>query len=264
MKAFEIKSSKNDQFKQLLKLKQKKHRLESQSFLIEGYRFVMHALETGAKVQSLWLCEALLNAQEVHRLEELSKEPFKLYTITEAMAKELSDTVSPQGAFAVVTMPETRAELKPQGRYLALDRLQDPGNLGTIIRTADAAGFDGIFLSRGTVDPYGEKVLRSTMGSIFSLPLMAVEDLAVFLGEAANQGYSIMATALNDSILYTEAPLADRVIIVIGNEAQGISDEVFEKATHRITIPISGSAESLNAAVAAAIVIYESDRQRRK
>lgn len=264
MKRFDIQSSKNEQFKQTLKLRQKKHRQESRSFLIEGFRFVLHALEIGVETYSLWLCEKLLTSQELHRLEGLITENTKVYTISEAMAKELSDTVSPQGAFAVVAMPEYGQMLKANGRYIALDRIQDPGNLGTIIRTADAAGFDGILLGKGTVDPYGEKVLRSTMGSIFSIPLIAVEDLAESLDHALQMDYKVMATALSESIVYTEAPLAEHVIIVIGNEAQGISEDVFLRATHRINIPISGSAESLNAAVAAAIVMYESDRQRRK
>lgn len=264
MKRFDIQSSKNEQFKQVLKLKQKKYRQDSGSFLIEGFRFVLHALELGVEVHTVWLCETLLSEQEIHRLEELIEENKKVYTITEAIAKELSDTVSPQGAFAVVAMPKQGEALKANGRYIALDRIQDPGNLGTIIRTADAAGFDGILLGKGTVDPYGEKVLRSTMGSIFTLPLIVVEDLAEFLENASQMNFNVMATALSDSIVYTDAPLSENVIIVIGNEAQGISEEVFLRATHRINIPISGSAESLNAAVAAAIVMYESDRQRRK
>lgn len=264
MKRFEIQSAKNEQFKQALKLKQKKYRQESQSFLIEGFRFVCHALELGVNVHSLWLCESLLSRQEQDRIEGLVPEVLKVYMISESMAKELSDTVNSQGAFALVAMPETHVELKKGGRYLALDRLQDPGNLGTIIRTADAAGFDGILLSKGTVDPYSEKVLRSTMGSIFALPLIVVEDLVFALENAKQNGFQIVATALENSVIYTEASLAENVIIVIGNEAQGISQAVFEEATCRITIPLNGQAESLNAAVAAAIVMYESDRQRRK
>lgn len=273
MKVQEIISNSNEQYKQLLKLKQKKYRYQEAVFLIEGIKFVKHAILQGADLKAIAFTNNLLGeeiiAEIVQMLEtsnankEINKSQIKLFNLSKNLFEALSDTVNSQGILAVVSFPEPIKELDPTGLYLALDRIQDPGNLGTMIRTADAAGFSGIILSKGTVDPFSEKVLRSTMGSIFTLPILQTESLEQTLIDGKALGLSIYTTALENSIDYTQGTYKSGTVFVIGNEAQGISDSVFALSDQRITIPIMGHAESLNAAVAAAIVMYEAVNQRR-
>lgn len=263
MKVTEINSSKNELFKDIFKLKQKKYRYRSNSFLIEGIKLVKHAALQGQTIHHLIICKSLIEAEIVEEITGLMSEGTDLLYLSKDLFEDISDTVNSQGMIAVVKIPGGMEGLKTNGLYVALDRIQDPGNLGTIIRTADAAGFDGLIYNKGTVDPYGEKVLRSTMGSIFSLPLLAVEDLAKTLQEARLMGHSVLCTSLEDSQDYSKVDYSEGAIIVIGNESQGVSDEVFEQASHKIKIPIYGQAESLNAAIAAAIIMYEAVKSRR-
>lgn len=263
MKVVEINSSKNELFKEIHKLKQKKYRYRSNSFLIEGIKLVKHAALQGEEIQYLLVCKSLIADEVVEEITAQMPEHINLLYLSKDIFEHLSDTVNSQGIIAVVKIPKGLECLKEKGLYIALDRIQDPGNLGTIIRTADAAGFDGLIYNKGTVDPYGEKVLRSTMGSIFSLPLLAVEDLAKTLCESKEKGHLVFCTSLKDSRDYSEVSYKDGAIIVIGNESQGVSEEVFEQASHKIKIPIYGQAESLNAAIAAAIIMYEAVKGRK-
>ncbi len=264
MKVLEISSNKNEQYKEVLKLKQKKYRQRGECFLIEGIKLVKHALEKDEEVLMLLYSPTLIAEQVIEEIQAMMPKQSVGLSLSKELFTALSDTVNSQGVMAVVKYPDPLNTLDPNGIYLALDHIQDPGNLGTMIRTADAAGFSGLIYSKGTVDPFSEKVLRSTMGSVFSLPLMVSEDLPAFLTDAANsQGMQILCTSLEDSLDYSEANYLKGSIIVIGNESQGVSEEVFKTATKRIKIPIYGEAESLNAAVAAAIIMYEAIKQRR-
>lgn len=264
MKVLEISSNKNEQYKEVLKLKQKKYRQRSESFLIEGIKLVKHALEKNESVDMLLYAPTLIDEQAIAEIQAMMPKQSICLSLSKELFDGLSDTVNSQGVMAVVKFPQPLTSIDPNGLYLALDHIQDPGNLGTMIRTADAAGFSGLIYSKGTVDPFSEKVLRSTMGSVFSLPLMVCEDLPAFLAEsAAEKGMQILCTSLEDSLDYSEANYNKGSIIVIGNESQGVSEAVFNQATNRIKIPIYGEAESLNAAVAAAIIMYEAIKQRR-
>ncbi len=263
MKVIEINSSKNELFKDILKLKQKKYRNRSNSFLIEGIKLVKHGAMQGETIEYVLFCKALISEQTIEEIMALLPETTIVVYLAKDIFEDLSDTVHTQGVLAVVKIPKGMPALKHKGLYIALDRIQDPGNLGTIIRTADAAGFDGLIYNKGTVDPYGEKVLRSTMGSVFSLPLMAVDELPETLEEAKNMGLAILCTSLEDSTDYSEGNYKDGAIIVIGNESQGVSEAVFAQATQKIKIPIYGQAESLNAAIAAAIIMYEAVKLRK-
>lgn len=263
MKALEISSSKNEHFKEVVKLKQKKYRHRASQFLIEGLKFVRHAIEQGEEIHQFLYAKELVQPGALEPLLELLPDSVLVCALSKDLFEDLSDTVNSQGVMAVVKMPKKHFELKAEGLYLALDHIQDPGNLGTMIRTADAAGFTGLIYNKGTVDPYGEKVLRSTMGSIFSLPLYCCDDLPAFLADAKTQGLQVLCTSLEDSLDYAAADYQRGSIIVIGNESQGVSEGVFSEATQKIKIPIYGQAESLNAAVAAAIVMYEAVKQRR-
>ena len=264
MKFLEISSNKNDQYKELLKLKQKKYRYRSECFLIEGIKLIRHAIDKGEAVSIFMYSAAYLTPELIENFKAMLPDTTLCLSLSKELFDDLSDTVNSQGVMAVVKFPKPLIDISADGLYLALDHVQDPGNLGTMIRTADAAGFSGLIYSKGTVDPFSEKVLRSTMGSVFSLPLMACEDLPAFLKIAAtNKQMQVLCTSLADSYDYAEADYSKGSIIVIGNESQGVSQEVFDTATTRIKIPIYGEAESLNAAVAAAIIMYEAVKQRR-
>lgn len=259
----EITSSKNEGFKLALSLKQRKSRYKENAFLLEGIKGIRHAMSVQAEVKAIYFNLAQLSQPELIELEsEALSIGIKTYGLCHDLFEQLADTVNPQGAVAIVTMPTFDAELKKGGLYIALDRIQDPGNLGTIIRTADAAGVDGIICADGTVDAYNEKVLRSTMGSVFSMPVTYVKNLAQTLRTAKSEDFKVYCTALQNSVDYETADYSGSVILVIGNEAQGAAQEIQALATLNIIIPIYGSAESLNASVAAGIVMYAAAKSR--
>lgn len=257
-----ITSAKNDQFKAALSLKQRKHRYKQGAFLIEGRKMIEHAILLGVGLQTIFLEEGSIEELEASFKHVGMSEQVKLYELSKDLFKELCDTVTPQGAMAIVSMPNQEHSWLDGGIYIALDRVQDPGNMGTIIRTADAAGFNGVICSEGTVDPYNEKVLRSTMGSIFSMPIVQVNHFQETLTDLQAKGFQVLCTALENSVEYTKAHYEGSIVIVIGNEGQGVLDDVKALSDAIIKIPIYGKAESLNAAMAAGIVMYEAIRQR--
>ncbi len=188
-----------------------------------------------------------------------------IYVVTDDIFMRMSDTQTPQGIIAVVKMQETDAAdvmRKHDGFFLILESIQDPGNMGTIIRTGDAAGVSGIFLSRGCVDLYNPKVLRATMGSIFRVPCIKCDDITSIIGKLKENGIKVIAAHLKGAESYFNVDMRSGIAIIIGNEANGISENVSEKADLLVKIPIPGKAESLNASIAAALMMYEAVRQR--
>ena len=168
------------------------------------------------------------------------------------------DTKTPQGIAAVVRVHHTARLGK---RLVALDGVQDPGNVGTILRTADAAGFDGVLLSEQCADVFSPKVLRATMGSVFRMPMLHTAALQQELTRLAGEGYSILSSQLDGTPFYERQGVAEWFVLVIGNEGNGVSPAVQATATHRLRLPMRGGAESLNAAVAAGIMMYELTRE---
>ena len=182
-------------------------------------------------------------------------------TVTDTVFEYMSDTRTPQGILAVVRMK--KYDRLCGSAFVILDRLQDPGNLGTIFRTAEAAGIDGILMDNETVDIYNPKVVRSTMGAIFRVPFMYTDDLKSSIDELKKSGVKVFAAHLNGEKYYDEADYQNPSAFIIGNESAGISDEIAACADELIKIPMKGSVESLNASVAASILMYELSRQRR-
>lgn len=179
--------------------------------------------------------------------------------VSDAAFCAVAETVTPQGVIAIVRMPEYSVGSMIAGgrtRLLLLESLRDPGNLGTILRTAEAAGMSGVVLSADSVDAFNPKVVRSTMGAILRVPFCYAEDFPKTLAKLKESGVKLYAAHLKGSVPYTEAAYGDRIGILIGNEANGLTDEVTALADERIRIPMEGQAESLNAAVAAAILMY--------
>ena len=187
-------------------------------------------------------------------------------TVTDDVMKSMSDTQTPQGILCVVKQPSCVIEdimgNKKSHLLLILEGLQDPGNLGTIFRTSEAAGVTGIIMSRDTVDIYNPKTIRSTMGSIYRVPFIYSEDLYTDLDKLRTHGISVYAAYLTGSVSYDKCDYRSDTAFLIGNEGNGLSDKALSHSDTRVRIPMEGSVESLNAAVSAAVLMYEAHRQR--
>ncbi|MCY7195499.1 TrmH family RNA methyltransferase [Streptococcus dysgalactiae] len=240
-----ITSKANQLIKQTKKLLQKKHR--QYSYLIEGWHLFEEAQQSGQGFRHIFVLEEL--AERVADQE-------KVVLVSADVLKELTDSPSPQGIIAEVDMPQLAFPTDYQGKYLILEDVQDPGNLGTIIRTADAAGFDGVFLSEKSADVYNSKALRSMQGSHFHLPIWRT-DIYKICREMQEHNTPVLATTLSKvSVDYKTVPHQESFALVMGNEGQGISAEMTTLADQLVHITMPGQAESLNVAVAAGILIF--------
>ena len=231
-------------------LKEKKGRSEHRAFLVEGVRMVREALSSSFSVQALLLRDDFVPDFPL-------PENVPAYRLPDHVFQAVCDTRTPQGIAAVLSL-QTRNADGP--RLLALDGVQDPGNVGTIIRTADAAGFTGVLFSPDCADLFSPKVLRSTMGSIFRLGFSFPESLPAALEQLKKDGYSVLSSQLDGDPFYDRKDVSSSLVLVIGNEGSGVSGAVKAVATHRLCLPMRGGAESLNAAVAAGIMMYDLTR----
>lgn len=240
------------------KLRQKKYRSSEKKFIIEGLRAVEEVIK--AKMDAVFvMTESFLMANPSFS-DKISSAV--CYVVTEKIFSSLTETQTPQGILAVADIPALPVfPSKPY--YIYLDRVCDPGNLGTIIRTAHAFGIGGIMLSPGSCDVYSGKVIRSAMGSYLYTDIYTDYSYDE-LFNLKNEGYSIYSTALlPDSKSLFECDLGEKTIFVIGNEANGVSSDILDRSDKTIIIPMPGGAESLNAAVAAALVMSEAVRKAR-
>ena len=245
-----ISSSENETIKAFAKLKTRKYREAFSQFIIEGERSVKDALLSGFPLVSLVMTEAFFKAHG----EEFS--PKSVIVTTEKIFSLLSDTKTPQGILAIGKIPPKRDTLTGK-RYIYCDCIQDPGNAGTIIRSADAFGFDGVIFSKGSVDAFSPKVIRSSMGSVFHIDVFTEKEPA-FLEQAKREGFFLSVTALHkESVTLFNMKKTERQIFVIGNEGSGASEEVLALADETVFISMRGKAESLNAGVAASVLAYE-------
>lgn len=275
-----ISSKDNKRIKYLRSLLEKgSARKKNRQFIVEGIKLVDEALEYG-KVCEIILSESLyeeiilggliknaLLADNGKNLIDYVNEGNSTTVVSDAVFKTVSKTINPQGVVAVVAMPEyeiLNEEFLAQTynktgkiKLLILEDTADPGNLGTIMRTAEAAGVTGVIMGRGTVDIFNPKAVRSTMGSIFRLPFIYVEDVRETIRELKKYGISFYAAHLKGKQSYKDVKYSDKAGILIGNEARGLSPETAELADIYIIIPMQGKVESLNAAVAAALMMYE-------
>lgn len=247
----EITSVQNPYIRQLRQLNKRSARRAQGAFFVEGIKMVQEALRY-AQVRAV-LCDKELWGQWDEVLAQAEGRGIALYAVTEHVIEAISEAKTPQGIVALVEFP---GEERPCGaNIVALDGVQDPGNVGTIIRTADAAGFGGVILGEGSADVYSAKVLRATMGSVFHLPIQQVADLPETLAALREGGYEIIASRL-DGMDFARRRKSARNVLIIGNEAQGISQKASDMATQHLRLPMAGEAESLNAAVAAGIMMY--------
>lgn len=260
-----IQSSQNNTIKEIKALHLKKNRDEQGLYFVEGIRFVSDAIDNGQIIVKVVVSDKLesLNGGKklIERVTAVCKD---CSLISEKLFKEISDTQTPQGILAVLKKKDFIFEtvLEQGSSVVILDGLQDPGNVGTIIRTADAADISAVILTKGCVDLFSPKVLRSTMGSIFHMPIFEGLYIEKTIGLLKKSGYRVIASHLDGRNNYYDEDLTGKSAIIVGNEANGISDETAEIADRLVKIPMPGRAESLNASVAASIMIYEIVRQK--
>jgi len=254
-----IQSKDNLLIKDVKKLKEKKHRLQSCKFLIEGFRFVCEGLESNFDVPLVFISESAKDRWNSFDIQSKLQKETKSYIVTDQVLRSISSTDTPQGIVAVVNNKSISVENK-NGFYILVDKVQDPGNMGTIIRTAHAAGALGIIVTKGTVDIYNEKTLRSTMGSIFHIPIIQDDNLSQ-LNFLRSNGFKLIVSSLETNNNFFDVNLKDKSIIAVGNEGNGISKELLDIADVKIKIPMPGGAESLNVSIAASIMMFEVIRQ---
>ncbi len=241
-----IQSVQNEKVKSWKKLLTKKGRDKSGQFLVEGYHLVEEALKAGAVT-------AIIKNENADLPQSWMVDGLELYNTTASVVKELADTETSQGIFAVCDKKVQDDDMYQ--KMLLLDGIQDPGNIGTLIRTADAAGIDAVVCGNGCVDVYNGKSLRSTQGSIFHLPVLKA-DLEEFIPMLKKQGVKVFGTSLQDAVDYRQAERAERYALVVGNEGNGVSEEILGICDQNVYIPIHGQAESLNVTVAAGVLLY--------
>ena len=256
-----ISSTSNPQMKYLRQLMSKaKLRRQEGVFVAEGIHMVQEA--PAGQITAVYCSESFAAAPEhqdwIRRLEpEMVSDP---------VFQSISDAVTPQGILALVKIPvHTVQELSDSGKpLLLLESLQDPGNLGTILRTGEGAGIGGVIMNRTTVDLYNPKTVRSTQGSLYRVPCVITEDLATASQILKEAGYRIYAAHLKGQHFYTEETYTSRTAFLIGNEGNGLTPETTSLADRLIRIPMEGKVESLNAGVAASLLVYEVYRQKRQ
>lgn len=263
----EISAKNNPVIKKFRALSRKKYRDELGLYIIEGPNLLREALSHGAEVgQVLFDEEALFHSAELQKLaEEIRLKKLPAALVSPSLFLETTDTDTPQGVLAWVKKREWTQEdfFSPLGgNLIVLDRLQDPGNLGTILRTAVSAGFSGALLLKGCGDVYGPKTVRACAGALFRLPVMVCDGPKEAVSLLRRHKKRIFAAALEESRIYFQCDLRSDAAIVIGNEGNGICREILSEADQNITIPMEGETESLNAGVAAGILMYEAFRQK--
>ena len=247
-----ITSKDNEIIKNIKKLKEKKYRLDS--YIVEGIKMVKEAINENQEI-------ALIAIREDFKIDFDTKNT-KIITISNKIFNDISDVKTPQGILAVIKKNQNN-QIETNSNYiLALDSLQDPGNMGTIIRTADSANINQIIINKTTVDPYSPKVIRSTMGAIYRTNIIEVEDLKATLKEMKLKGFQIITTDLKATQSIYDINYNNKTVVVIGNEANGVSQEILQTADKKVIIPMLGKTESLNASIAASIMIYEYVRQK--
>ncbi len=254
-----ISSSSNQQIKNIEKLKKNARERRKQGlFIVEGIRMFSEI-----PAESLYSCYATEGFYNENQSLFVGKQ-YEL--VSEAVFKAISDTETPQGVLALVKMKDRTVDSMISGSdaplLIMLENLQDPGNLGTILRTAEAAGATGIIMSKDTVDIYNPKVVRATMGSIFRVPFAISEDIYETMSELKKTGIKLYAAHLKGKDFY-EHDLREPSAFMIGNEGNGLTEKATLLADHLIKIPMCGNVESLNAATATTVIAYEALRQRK-
>lgn len=255
---YDITSTSNAKYKYIKSLMQKKARQKNGEFTVEGIKSVRDSVEAGWDISMIAVSDEFAETEVFDYPDGVS-----VYRIPKQIFTPLCDTETPQGIIAVLKMKKAGDFKADTDKvYIYCDSVSDPGNLGTIIRTADAAGIGGVLLSEGCTDIYAPKTIRATMGSFFHIDIYEKFSYEM-LEKIKNTGFKIVSGALvDDSISHTQCDMTKPTVLVVGNEANGVSKAVLDMSDECVKIPIVGRAESLNVSIAAAVLMYEALRQR--
>ena len=251
----EISSKDNKIFRLCQQLSHKKYRDKLGLYLIEGENLLEEAVKNGAAIKTVLMCRdyrgSLFGTED------------KAFCLSDKLFEQLAQTETTQGIMAIVEKPELSPDLflnRGGGNFIVLDRLQDPGNIGTILRTADAAGYELAIVMKGTADVFSPKAVRAATGSLFRMPVVFMDSVDELMEFTRAAGQKLVATCFDTDRYYYDENLKENIALIIGNEGSGISRELIECSDLKIKIPMHGNIESLNASVAAGILMYEAVR----
>lgn len=257
-----ITSKENEMIKNIKKLKEKKYRDQENKFIVEGIKMVQEAILEQASIDKIVICEDCINDGTIEQelLYEIAKKDC-IY-VSEKVFESITDVTNPQGILAIINKQNAEEQINyNEDIIVVLDGIQDPGNLGTILRTIDSVGLTQVILSENTADSYNPKVVRSTMGAIHRVKILKTNNIIETLKNVQKNKYKVISTSLQ-----TDKSIYDieykKLAIVIGNEANGVSEEVLKLSDAKIKIPMLGKTESLNAAVATGVILYEYVRNK--
>lgn len=259
-----ITSKDNDVIKSVRKLKEKKFRDQNNEYIVEGIKMIKEAILEEAVIKLIIVCEENVNSGTIDKklLYEIAK--YECIYVNKKIFSLITDVQNPQGILAVIEKQNSEENIDyKQDVIVVLDGIQDPGNLGTILRTIDSVGLNQVIVSKETADAYNPKVVRSTMGAIFRVNIIESDNLLETLKNLKKHKYKIMATSLETQNSIYDVDYSKKVI-VIGNEANGVSEEILDYSDEKIKIPMLGKTESLNASVATAVILYEYVRNKIK
>lgn len=261
-----INSESNPVIKHTKSLKLKKQRIKNRQYLIEGIRIVDQCLSNKGPIEYIIYSENLHNVQGgTQLLNKVSQNNYNIYEVPNQLFNKIAITESPQGILAVVNMETHTLEglnvNKDSLFFVILDRIQDPGNMGTIIRTCESARVDAVIVTRGCVDIYSDKTIRATMGAMFHLPIIECDNNQ-WVSYLKQNNVKLIGADLGTEKTYVDINYNENIGIIIGNEANGISKELLSQADEVVKIPILGKIESLNAGVAASILIYKAVEEK--
>lgn len=259
-----ISSKDNEIVKSVKKLKEKKYRDLENAYIVEGIKMVKEAIMERASIRQIIICDDCEKSDNIPKelMYEIAK--YDCTYVTSKVFKYISEVQTPQGVLAVIEKNNGIGDINyDEDIIVALDDIQDPGNLGTILRTVDSVGLTQILVSKGTADCYNPKVVRSSMGAIYRVKVIECGDLLETLKEVKRNKFKILVTSLGDSKNIYDMKY-NKKVLVIGNEANGVEERIMNLADERIKIPMLGRTESLNAAVATGIILYEYVRQKGK
>lgn len=259
-----ITSKDNDIIKSVRKLKEKKFRDQNNEYIVEGIKMIKEAILEEAVIKLIIVCEENVNSGTIDKklLYEIAK--YECIYVNKKIFSLITDVQNPQGILAVIEKQNSEENIDyKQDVIVVLDGIQDPGNLGTILRTIDSVGLNQVIVSKETADAYNPKVVRSTMGAIFRVNIIESDNLLETLKNLKKHKYKVIATSLETQNSIYDVDYSKKVI-VIGNEANGVSEEILDYSDEKIKIPMLGKTESLNASVATAVILYEYVRNKIK
>ncbi|MFP5333230.1 MAG: TrmH family RNA methyltransferase [Acidimicrobiia bacterium] len=261
-----ITSLQNERIKDLVRLRDRRHRDQSGRFLIEGFREITRAVDAGTVVDTLFVCrELFLGPNEDHLIDRVASTGTEIVEVADAPFRKASYRDRPEGLLAVAPQFDISLRslaLPPDPLLLVAEAIEKPGNLGTMLRTADATGVDAVIVADPTTDPFNPNVVRASTGTLFTTRL-AVDTSLTVLAWLATRGVSIVATTPDADLLLWDADLTGALAVVVGAEQYGLSDAWLSRADIEVRIPMAGVADSLNAAMAAGVTLFEAVRQRR-